>query len=191
MLNYNDLRPGVIFILDNAPYEVLEYHFLRMQQRKPVVQTKIRNLINNRVLDRTFHQNETFEEAEIKREKVKFIYAYRDKFIFCYENNPSKRFELSGEQVGENSKYLKPNSLIEVALFNNKIVNIILPIKIDFEVTEAPPNIKGSTASGGNKVVTIETGAKINVPLFIEQGDIIRINTQTNQYSERIEKRNI
>jgi elongation factor P len=191
MLNYNDLRPGVIFILDNAPYEVLEYHFLRMQQRKPVVQTKIRNLINNRVLDRTFHQNEAFEEAEIKREKVKFIYAHRDKFIFCYENNPSKRFELSGEQVGENSKYLKPNFLIEVALFNNEIVNIILPIKIDFEVTEAPPNIKGSTASGGNKVVTIETGAKINVPLFIEQGDIIRINTQTNQYSERIEKRNI
>lgn len=188
MLNYNDLRPGVIFILDNAPYEVLEYHFLRMQQRKPVVQTKIRNLINSRVLDRTFHQNEVFEEAEIKREKVKFIYAHRDRFVFCYENNPGKRFELSNEQVNENGKYLKPNSIVEVALFNNEIVNIILPIKMDFEVIEAPPNIKGSTASGGNKVVTIETGAKINVPLFIEQGDIIRINTQTDQYSERIEK---
>lgn len=188
MLNYNDLRPGVVFILDGAPFEVLEYHFLRMQQRKPVVQTKVRNLINNKVLDRTFHQNETFEEAEIKKEKVKYIYNHRACFVFCYENNPGKRFELTNEQVGEKAKYLKPNSVVEVALFNNEIVNIILPIKMDFEVIEAPPNIKGSTASGGNKVITIETGAKINAPLFIEQGDIIRINTQTDQYSERIEK---
>lgn len=188
MLNYNNLRPGVIFILDNAPYEVLEYHFLRMQQRKPVVQTKIRNLINNKVLDRNFHQNEVFEEAEIKKDKVKFIYAHRDKFVFCYDNNPGERFELPPEKIGDNSKYLKPNSIVEAALFNDEIINIILPIKMDFEVTEAPPNIKGSTASGGNKVITIETGAKINVPLFIEQGDIIRINTQTGQYSERIEK---
>lgn len=190
MLNYNDLRPGVIFILENAPYEVLEFHFLRMQQRKPVAQTKIRNLINGRVLDRTFHQNETFEEAEIKREKVKFVYSHRDKFVFCYADNPSERFELPPEKIGDSSKYLKPNSLIEAAIFNNEIVNIILPIKMDFEVIEAPPNIKGSTASGGNKVVIIETNAKVNVPLFIEQGDIIRVNTQTGEYSERVEKGN-
>ncbi len=190
MLNYNELRPGVVFILDNAPFEVLEYHFLRMQQRKPVVQTKIRNLINGKVLDRTFHQNESFEEAEIKKEKVKYIYNHRNNFIFCYKNNPAKRFELTSEQIGGKAKYLKPNSLVEVALFNNEIINIILPIKMDFEVIEAPPNIKGSTASGGNKVITIETNAKINAPLFIEQGDIIRINTQTDQYSERVEKGN-
>jgi elongation factor P len=188
MLNYNDLRPGVIFVLENEPYEVLEYHFLRMQQRKPVAQTKIKNLISGKVLDKTFHQNETFNEAEIKREKVKFIYKHRDKFVFCNENNPSDRFELPAEQVGESSKYLKPNSQLETAIFEEKIVNIILPIKMDFEVIEAPPAIKGNTASGGNKQATIETGAKINVPLFIEQGDIIRINTQTGQYTERIEK---
>lgn len=200
MLNYNDLRPGVIFILDSEPYQVLEYSFLRMQQRKPVVQTKIKNLINGKVLDRNFHQNETFEEAEIQKEKVKFVFAHRDncgaitvkrfdKFVFCYENNPPKRFELSAEQIGESAKFLKPNSVIEAQIFGDQIVNIVLPIKMDFEVIEAPPSIKGNTASGGNKAVTIETGAKINAPLFIEIGDIIRINTQTGEYSERIKKR--
>lgn len=188
MLNYNDLRQGVIFILDGEPYQVLEFHFLRMQQRKPVAQTKIKNLINNKVLDKTFHQNETFQEAEIKKEKVKFIYAHRDKFVFCYENNPSERFELPPEQIGESVKFLKPNSIVEAQIFNGRIVNIILPIKMDFEVVEAPPSIKGNTAQGGTKQATIETGAKINVPLFIEQGDIIRINTQTGDYSERVEK---
>jgi elongation factor P len=164
-----------------------------------VAQTKIKNLISGKVLDKTFHQNETFDEAEIKREKVKFIYTHRDnreaitakrldKFVFCYENNPGNRFELDSEQIGEGAKYLKPNSIVEAILFEGKIFNISLPIKMDFEVIEAPPAIKGNTASGGNKQATIETGAKINVPLFIEQGDIIRINTQTGQYTERIEK---
>ena len=189
MLSYNDLRPGVIFILDNQPYQVLEYSFLRMQQRKPVVQTKIKNLINGKVLDRNFHQNETFEEAEIQKEKIKFIYAHRDKFVFCYKINPSKRFELTTEQTGENVKFLKPSAVVEAQIFKGQIVNIVLPIKMDFEVIDAPPSIKGNTASGGNKTVTIETGAKINAPLFIEIGDIIKINTQTGEYSERIKKR--
>jgi elongation factor P len=188
MLNYNDLRQGVIFILDGEPYQVLEFHFLRMQQRKPVAQTKIENLINGKVLDKTFHQNETFQEAEIKKEKVKFVYAHRDKFVFCYEKDPAKRFELSPEQIGKAIKFLKPNSIVEAQIFNNQIVNIVLPIKMDFEVVEAPPSIKGNTAQGGTKQATIETGVKINVPLFIETGDVIRVNTQTGEYSERVEK---
>jgi elongation factor P len=188
MLNYNDLRPGVIFILDRDPYQVLEFSLLKMQQRKPVAQTKIKNLINGKIIDRTFHQNETFQEADIKKEKIKFIYAHRDKFVFCYENDSSKRFELPAEKVGDNAKFLKANAPLESISFEGKIIGLSLPIKMDFEVIEAPPNIKGSTASGGNKIVKIETGAKINVPMFIEQRDIIRINTQTGQYSERIEK---
>jgi elongation factor P len=90
--------------------------------------------------------------------------------------------------MGEAANYLKPNSIVDALLFDGQIINISLPIKMDFAVIEAPPNIKGSTASGGNKIVKIETGAKINAPMFIEQGDVIRINTQTGEYSERIEK---
>lgn len=188
MLNYNELKPGTIFILNGQPHQVLEYNFLRMQQRKPVAQTKIKNLISGKIIERTFTQSDSFEEAEIKREKVKFIYGHRGNFVFCYENDPSKRFELNEIIIGDAIKYLKPNALVEAILFEEKIIAISLPVKMDFKVIEAPPNIKGDTASGGTKVVTIETNAKINAPFFIENGDIIRVNTQTGEYAERTEK---
>ncbi len=188
MLSYNDLKPGTVFILDSQPYQVLEFHFVRMQQRKPVVQTKIRNLINGKVISRNFQHTESFEEAEIKYREVKFLYSHRDKFVFCETDNPPKRFELGSEQIGEMARYLRPNSTVQVMEFKEKIVNILLPIKMDFKVIEAPPSIKGNTAQGGVKAVKIETGATVNVPLFIEEGDIIRINTQTGEYTERVEK---
>ncbi|OGD38236.1 hypothetical protein A2907_00445 [Candidatus Azambacteria bacterium RIFCSPLOWO2_01_FULL_37_9] len=88
--------------------------------------------------------------------------------------------------MGEQGKFLKANTLIDAVLFNEKIINIILPIKIELEVVEAPPSIKGSTVTGGNKLVKLETGADINVPMFINQGDIVRVNTQTGEYTERV-----
>jgi len=119
---------------------------------------------------------------------VKFLYSHRDKFVFCEMNDPSKRFEISEEQIGDMAMYLKPNSPIEVMEFEDKIINIFMPIKMDFKVIEAPPSIKGNTAQGGVKAVKIETGTMINVPLFVESGDIIRVNTQTGEYTERVEK---
>lgn len=200
MINYNDLKPGTVFILDGQPYQVLEFNFLRMQQRKPVVQTKIKNLITGKIISRNFQPSETFEEAEIKFRTVKFLYGHldrkssisngtsRNKFVFCETNDPSKRFELEEEQIGDLNKFLKPNSEVSVMEFEDKIININLPIKMELKVIESPPSIRGNTAQGGVKAVRIETGAIINVPLFIEQGDIIRINTQTGEYTERVEK---
>jgi len=188
MINYNDLKPGKVFILDGQPYQVLEFSFLRMQQRKPVAQTKIKNLINGKIINRNFQHTDSFEEAEIKYREVKFLYSHRDKFVFCEMNDPSKRFEISEEQIGDMAMYLKPNSPIEVMEFEDKIINIFMPIKMDFKVIEAPPSIKGNTAQGGVKAVKIETGTMINVPLFVESGDIIRVNTQTGEYTERVEK---
>jgi len=188
MLNYNELKPGVVFILDGEPYEVLEFSFLRMQQRKPVAQTKIRNLITGKILNRNFQHTESFQETEIDYKKVKFLYSHRNKFIFCDIQNPSARFELPAEIIGEKAKFFKPNSEVEVVSFQGKTINIRLPIKMDFKVVEAPPSTRGNTAQGGTKTVTIETGAQISVPLFINEGDIIRINTQTGEYVERVEK---
>ena len=188
MLSYTDLKPGTIFILDSQPYQVLEFNFLRMQQRKPVVQTKIKNLISGKIISRNFQPSDTFEEAEIRYREVKFLYGHRGKFVFSEINDPSKRFEISEEQVGDLAKFLKPNSDVSVMEFEEKIININLPIKMDFKVIEAPPSIRGNTAQGGVKAVKIETGTLINVPLFIEQGDIIRINTQTGEYVERVRK---
>jgi len=188
MLNYNELRPGTFFILDGEPYVVLEFNFLRMQQRKPVAQTKIKNLINNKVISRNFTVSDQFEEAEINYKDVKFLYSHRDKYIFCEKDNPGIRFEFSKEQLGDTVLYLKPNTVVEAVSFKEKIININLPIKMEFKVIEAPPSIRGNTAQGGTKPATIETGAKINVPLFIEIGDIIEINTQTGKYARRVSK---
>ncbi len=188
MLNYNELKPGVFFVMDNEPYEVLEFGFMRMQQRKPVAQTKIKNLITGKVLNRNFQHTDSFEEAEIDYKKVKFLYAHRDKFIFCELNNPSTRFELPQSAIGEQAKFLKPNSEVEVVSFKEKIINVNLSIKMQFKVIEAPPSIKGNTAQGGNKMVKIETGILINAPLFVEEGDIIELNTQTGEYTGRVNK---
>ena len=188
MINYNELKPGVNFIMDGEPYEVLEFSFLRMQQRKPVAQTKIRSIITGKILSRNFQHTESFQEAEIDYKKVKFLYSHRNKFIFCDIQNPSARFELPAEIIGEKAKFFKPNSEVEVVSFQGKTINIRLPIKMDFKVVEAPPSTRGNTAQGGTKTVTIETGAQISVPLFINEGDIIRINTQTGEYVERVEK---
>ncbi|KKP98762.1 MAG: Elongation factor P [Parcubacteria group bacterium GW2011_GWD2_38_12] len=186
MLSYSELKIGTFFVMNGEPYEVLEYAFLRMQQRKPVAQTKIKNLITGKVTNQTFHQNDSFEEASLEHQKSKFLYSHRGDFVFCHAQNPGKRFTLNKEQMGEQGKFLKANTLIDAVLFNEKIINIILPIKIELEVVEAPPSIKGSTVTGGNKLVKLETGADINVPMFINQGDIVRVNTQTGEYTERV-----
>lgn len=186
MLSYSELKIGTFFIMDGEPYEVLDYAFLRMQQRKPVAQTKIKNLITGKVTNQTFHQNDSFEEAQIEYQKSKFLYAHRGEFVFCDAKNPGKRFTLKEDQIGDEAKFLKPNTEIDAALFDDKIINIILPIKIDLEVVETPPSIKGATAAGGNKVAKLETGAEIQVPMFVEQGDVVRVNTRTGEYTERV-----
>ncbi len=175
--------------MDGEPWEVLDSNFLRMQQRKAVVQTKIKNLINGKIVDRNFQSSEVFEEAEMEKMKSRFLYETRGVYWFDEMNNPKNRFSIKKEDLSEQAvNFLKPNLEVIALKFKDKFVSIGLPIKIDCKVVESPPSIRGDTAQGGTKQVTIETGAKISVPLFIEEGDIIRINTQTGEYAERIEK---
>jgi len=190
MLSYNDLRVGTIFTRDGDPdpYKVLEYAFIRMQQRKPVAQLKIKNLISGKVLDFTAHPNDGFKEAEIDSVPVKFLYHHRGEYWFAEPANPKNRFMLAEEILENAGGYLKPNAEVKAYKFNEKIISIELPAKIDLKVTEAPPAIKGDTAQGGSKVVTLETGAKVSVPLFINEGDVVRVNTTTGEYAERVTK---
>lgn len=187
-LGVNELKPKTFFIWEGQPYEVLETHHLKMQQRRPVVQTRMRNLLNGKTLERNFAQSDVFEEADIQREEVRFLYSHRDEFWFSEKDNPAKRFKLDKGIIGESARFLKPNTLIEAIKFNDQIINIKLPIKMDFKVIEAPPAIRGDTAQGGVKQVKLETGAMINTPLFINEGDMVRINTETGLYAERAEK---
>lgn len=189
MLSYNELKAGTLFIKDGQPYEVLEYAFIRMQQRKPVVQLKIKNLITGKIQNYTAHQNENFEEAEIDIMPVNFIYHNKGQYWFHEVGKPNARFFLTDEVIGEAGQYLKQNTEVKAFKFNGRVINIELPVKVDLKVTEAPPAVRGDTAQGGTKTVILETGAKVNVPLFINEGDIIRINTQSGEYTERVEKK--
>jgi len=192
LLEYSDIRPRKYIIYNNEPYEVLEYHVARTQQRKPQNQTKLRNLLNGRVIPVSFHAAEKVEEAEINKKVAKFMYkdARKGSLWFCDPKNPSDRFEINADIIGESVKFLKENTEVNLNVFEyndeEKIIGVTLPVKMDFKITDAPPAIKGNTASGGNKFVTIETGAKIAVPLFIEAGETIRVNTETGEYAERV-----
>jgi len=188
MLSINDLKPGVIFILDGQPYQVLSANHLKMQMRKPVLQTRIKNLINGKVMEKNLQHSENFEEAEIEKSKVEYLYNHRGEYWFCKADDPSQRFSLTEDVLADNRHYLKPHVPIEAFKFQGRIIAIALPIKMDFQVVEAPPNIRGNTAQGGTKIATIESGAKISVPLFIEEGDIIKVNTERGEYVERSQK---
>jgi len=186
MLSYFDLRKGTKFILDGQPYEVLEFQQIGKAQDVVVAKTKIKNLITGKVLERNFHQDDTFEEAEIEKTEVKLIYFHRGKFFFCESQNPQNRFEFAEEQIGLGARFLKINQVLIGMKFQGKIINIELPIKVQLKVIEAPPGVRGERAQAGTKTVTLETGAKINVPLFIETGDIVEVNTETGEYARRI-----
>lgn len=186
MLSYFDLRKGVKFILDGEPYEVLEFQQIGKAQDVFVAKTKIRNLITGKVFERNFHQSDTFKEAELEKIEANFIYSHQGKFVFSEAKEPSKRFELNEEQIGSAAKFLKQNQILTGIKFGGKIINVALPIKINLKVVEAPPGLKGDRAQAGTKPVTLETGAKINAPLFVEEGDIIEVNTETGEYVRRI-----
>ncbi len=189
MLEYNEITLRKYIIFENEPYEVLASHVFRKQQRKPVNATKLRSMLNGRIVEYSFHQNEKVEEADITKRDVKYLYNNRGEYWFCEESDPSKRFQLEPEMLGDSAKFLKPNSLVEAMLFGDKIVGVALPIKVELKVTEAAPGVKGDTAKGGMKQVKLETGATVNAPLFINEGDIVRINTTNGEYVERVDKK--
>ena len=177
-----------MFKFEGTPYEVLEYEFLRMQQRKPVAKTRIKNLLTGQVIERNFHQNEALEEIEVEKKPITFLYSHRGEFWFCEKGNPKNRFKLEEVKIGPAARFLKPNSEVTSLVLDEQILSATAPIKIDLKVTETPPGEKGNTAQGGTKTATLETGAEVAVPLFINSGDIVRINTTTGLYVERAEK---
>jgi elongation factor P len=188
MLKYTDLKKGVIFLINENPCVVLESRLLKLQRQKPIVKAKIKNLKTGTIIEKTFTQADEFEEAEIERKSLQFLYSHREKFVFIEPQNPKNRFEFDKNFIEDKWKYLKKGTQVNAILINDQVVDIELPIKMDFKVIEAPPSFRGNTAQGGTKTVTIETGAKINVPMFIEEGDIIRVNTREDRYVERVKK---
>ena len=197
MLEYNEILKGKVILLDGQPYEVLDAHVFRKQMRKPVNQTKLRHFITGKVTEQAFHVSEKVSEADLSTKPVKYLYTNKGEKWFCDEKNPADRFMLSAETIGTGGNFMKPNMLVEALVFDDpssdlgtgKIIGIKIPIKMELKVIEAPPAVKGNTAQGGSKQITLEPGATINAPLFVNEGDIVRINTETGQYVERVDKK--
>jgi len=190
MLRYADLKPGTVFSFENSPWVVLESRLVKLQRQKPTLKAKIKNLKTGSIVMRAFTQADSFNEVDAQTRTIKFIYGHRGKYIFAEINDPSKRMEFGEDFVGDKIKYLKPKSDVDVLVIDDQIVDIELPIKMVFKVTECPPGFKGNTATGGTKVATIETGTQVTVPMFIEVGDDIVINTEEETYIERAQKTN-
>lgn len=186
MIAYNELKKGTLFIWNGEPYEVLEYNFVRMQQRRPSAQTKIRNLKTGSISTQTFKQSDTFEELEIIKKPVVFVFCNRGICTFHAKENPSNRFTLGEELLGGKQQYLKPKEEITARYIEDDLLDIAIPIKVDLLVKEAPPAVRGNTAQGGLKQITLETGLTINAPMFIDEGDVVRINTESGEYVERV-----
>ena len=186
MLEYNQITIGKFIIYNGEPWEVLASHVFRKQQRKPVNATKLRSLITGRITEYSFHQSEKAEEAEIEYKDIKFIYTQKEEYWFHEDDDPSKRFSLNEEQIGYGAKFLKKDAVAKAMVFDNNIIGIKMPIKVELKVVEAPPSMRGNTAQGGNKVVKVETGATINTPLFVNESDTIVVNTENGEYVSRV-----
>lgn len=185
MLSITEIKTGSHIVLNEDPYIVLTVQHSKMGRAGAVLRTKIKNLKTGSILNKTFQGAEKVEEAEIEERKGQYLYSDGSNFFFM-DNETYEQFEIPAEVIGEQTKFLKEEIEIGIFYFRENPINIKLPIKMNFEVTEAPPAVKGNTADGGSKQVKLENGLSVNVPLFINSGDIIKINTETGEYTERV-----
>ncbi|HEY0220936.1 MAG TPA: elongation factor P [Candidatus Paceibacterota bacterium] len=185
MLEYDEIKERKYIVFNGEPWEVLTSHVFRKQQRKPVNATKLKNLITGKVTEQSFHVSEKVPEAEIEQKDAKFIYASKGEFWFCNPKDASDRFQIKEETIGIQSKFLKKDSVIQVLSFEDINIGVKMPIKAELKVIEAHLAVKGNTSQGGTKLVKLETGAEIQVPMFIKEGEIIKVNTETGEYAER------
>ncbi len=184
-MNYSELRKGSIIVYNNQPHEIIDASTMFKARGSSVMQAKLKNLMTGSVISQTFRGSDSFEEAELTKLKAKFIYYHKDRYVFSESDNPSKRFELAEEKIG-NAKFLKSNQNVVVLIFNEEMISISLPIKVVLKVDQAPPGVKGDRAQAGNKMVVLETGAELSVPLFVQEGDLIEVNTEKGEYVRRI-----
>jgi len=187
-LQYNELTPKRTVIMDGDPYIILSSNTSKKDRQKASNAVKMKNLRSGNVVDRTFHQADVLEEADIEKRDVKYLYNNRGEYFFCPPDNPGDRFRFQEDTIAGDAQFLKENSVVTALVFDDEIMSIAVPIKVELKVTEAPEAVKGNTSSGATKEVILETGAHLHVPMFINEGDIISINTELGQYSERVEK---
>lgn len=185
MLDMNDIRKGKMVVLEGQPYVVVSSEFSRKQKSRPVMRSVLRHLQTAQTKEHTFMQSDRIEEAEVKRKSYQFLYKDEvENFVFMDQGN-FEQLELTEDEVGEATELLVDGQEVSVVLFGDRAVSVELPIKVERSVVSAPPGIRGDTSTNVMKEVVVEGGAKLKAPLFVNEGDIIRIDTRNGEYIER------
>ena len=181
----SQFRNGLKLELDGEPFAMTFFQHVKPGKGGAFVRTKLKNLRTGRVLERTFRSGEKVEEADIDERKMQYLYQDGDSQVFM-DNHTYDQMSLTFEQVGDARKFLKENTDVDIVLYKGGPISIDLPSFIEAQITETDPGLKGDTASGATKPATLETGAVVQVPLFIKEGETIRVDTRTGQYVERV-----
>ena len=184
MLDAGELRKGAAIELDGEIYQILEYQHVKMQQRQPVVKLKLRDVRSGNVAERNFQSGDKVTPVFLEHRPVQYLYNDGDLYYFM-DNESYEQIMLTSTQIGESANYLKEGLLLEILTGKGDTVAIELPISVELQVVETEPGFKGDRATAGTKAAKLETGATIQVPLFINMGDIIKVNTRTGEYQEK------
>ncbi len=184
MITVGELKKGLAIELEGELYNVVDYTHVKMGRGGALVRIKLRSLKEGFNVERTFSASEKFKRVYLERRTVQFQYKEGDTHHFM-DTETFEQFALSGGQLGADVSYLKENMVVDLLRHNDEPLSIELPITVDLEVTYTEPGFKGDTATGGNKPAILETGVKVLVPLFVNVGDIVRVDTRTGQYLER------
>lgn len=184
MISSNDFRTGVTIEIDNDVWQVVDFQHVKPGKGAAFVRAKLKNIRTGAVVERTFNAGEKLPKARVDNRQMQYLYESGDSYVFM-DNETYDQTEISKDQLGNAVNFLKENMTIGVMFFQGTIIGVDLPNSVELTVTETEPGIKGDTATGGNKPATVETGYIVRVPLFINIGDVLRIDTRSGAYIER------
>ena len=185
MVSTSDLKNGLTIKMDGQLFQVIEFQHVKPGKGGAFVRTKLRSLTTGNVLERTFRSGEKLEDAFIEYKKLQFSYASGDEYHFM-EEKTYEQFQLTAEQIGDVSHFIKESMVVTASFYEGRLMSIEPPMFVELAVVEADPGLKGDTAKSGTKSVKLETGYSIQVPLFVDIGDVIKIDTRTGDYVERV-----
>ena len=185
MISTNDFKTGLSVEIDGDAYTIVDFQHVKPGKGAAFVRSKLRNMRTGAVIEKTFNAGEKLPKAHLERRDMEYLYHDGDYYVFMDQENYEQSL-LTEAQMVDATNYLKENMALSILMFKNEIIGVDLPAQVELEVVETEPGIKGDTASGGNKPATLETGAVVRVPFFINVGDKIRVNTKTGDYIERV-----
>jgi elongation factor P len=184
-IDTSDFKNGISIILDGQLFTVAEFQHVKPGKGPAFVRTKLKNVRTGSTVDKTFRAGEKMEQAVLNRRTMQYLYSTGDAYVFM-DQEDYDQIEIPASRLGDQSKYLKENMEVQVLTHDAEVLGVDLPITMELEVTETDPGLRGDTASGGSKPAKVETGAVINVPLFINIGDKIKVDTRSDSYLERV-----